>query len=56
MTALALVGSTAAQAQVYVAEPAPVVVAPSAPVVVAPPYARDGRAARTRGRRAALCA
>ena len=37
MTALALVGSTAAQAQVYVAEPAPVVVAPSAPVVVAPP-------------------
>jgi hypothetical protein len=41
MTALALVGSTAAQAQVYVAEPAPVVVAPSAPVVVAPPYARD---------------
>ena len=41
-TALALVGSTAAQAQVYVAEPAPVVVAPPAPVVVAPPYvARD---------------
>jgi hypothetical protein len=37
MTALALAGSTAAQAQVYVAEPPPVVVAPSAPVVVAPP-------------------
>jgi hypothetical protein len=37
MVALALVVSTAAQAQIYVAEPAPVVVAPPAPVVVAPP-------------------
>jgi hypothetical protein len=45
MVGLALVASTAAQAQIYVAEPAPVVVAPpaamvvapSAPVVVAPP-------------------
>ncbi len=45
VAALALVGSTGAQAQVYLAEPAPVyanpaavVVAPPAPVLVAPAY------------------
>jgi hypothetical protein len=37
MVAVALVASTAAQAQIYVADPAPVVVAPPAPVVVVPP-------------------
>ena len=37
LVAAALAASTAAQAQIYVADPAPVVVAPPAPIVVAPP-------------------
>jgi hypothetical protein len=36
MVAVALAASTAAQAQIYVVDPAPMVVAPPAPVVVAP--------------------